>query len=130
MLLGMTTNAPRAARIKLERAPGYKKTPVPIPEGPPSKSEGGAPAKAKKKQRRRLWRLGDEFWGDGERAAEAESARSNFQSGGGLLALVLVAVDLKGNVADQVEREAEVRGDLFGRAHFLDVSFEDAVEHV
>src|SRR5205823_11911110 len=71
---------------------------------------------------------GDELLGDGKGAAEAEGARSDFDSGGGLLALVFAVIDLDRDVAYQVERKAEVRGDLLGRAHFLDVGFQDAVE--
>ena len=81
--------------------------------------EGGAPVKAES---------GDEFLGDGKGAAEAKGARSDFDSGGGLLALVFAVIDLDGDVAHQVERKAEVRGDLLGRAHFLYVGFQDAVE--
>src|SRR6266571_1716386 len=73
---------------------------------------------------------GDEFLGDGKGAAEAEGARSNFDSGRSLLALVFAVVDFQGDVANQVERKAEVRGDFFGRAQFLDIGFEDAVEDV
>src|SRR5260370_42655675 len=80
--------------------------------------------------RRRSLRLRYEFLGDGERAAEAEGARSNLESGGGLLALVFAVIDFQRDVADKVQRKAEVRGDLFVGVHFLDVSFEDAVENV
>src|SRR6202030_3115004 len=75
-------------------------------------------------------RLRYEFLGDGEGAAEAEGARSNLESGGGLFALVFAVIDFQRDVADKVQRKAEVRGDFFGGVYFLDVSFQDAVEHV
>ncbi len=68
--------------------------------------------------------------GYGEAAAEAEGFGGDFDSGGGLLALVFAAFDHANDAADEIGIEIVDAGDLVDGRRFFDKVFENGVEDV
>src|SRR5258708_39135340 len=65
-----------------------------------------------------------------ERPSKAECARSNLKSRRRLLAFVLAAVHQQGDLAYQFQFKAIFVGNLLGAAQILNISLQDAVQHV
>ena len=72
----------------------------------------------------------DEALGDGKWAAKAEGARGDLEAGGGLFALVFVAIDEGDDVTNEFEVEAGLDGDLLRTFHFFNIGFQDAVQNL